>query len=288
MKPTYPRYHLNNFSGEEKESLFYMTRLQRLVKDFKGINKAHTHSFYLVMWITKGKGIHTIDFKSYQVKGQQLYFLTPGQVHGWEFSQDIEGYNLYFDYNFFQSRYPGRLLQYPFFHSHQHKPILETDFDRNLTANLFDYAYAEYKVKRVQQGEVFLSFLHIILESANRLYQQNLPIGDSTFYDRIMQYEGLIERHFIEIRDIKTYAALMNISPNHLNHICKLVLGKTASQLYYDRMMIEAKRLLLHTELTIKEIGFQLRFEDPSYFVRFFKKHSQITPQEFRSRMTLV
>ncbi|PWJ56732.1 AraC-like DNA-binding protein [Dyadobacter jejuensis] len=288
MKPIYPRYHLNAFSGEENESLFYMTRLQRLVKEFKGINKAHTHSFYLIMWIDRGYGTHTIDFNSYEVKGRQLYFLTPGQVHSWEFSPDIEGYNLYFEYNFFQSRFPGRLLQYPFFHSHQHKPILDTELDRGHFSALFDDAYEENKGKKINRGEVFLSYLHLILESANRLYHQNLPIGDTLFYDRMMRYERLVEQHFIEIRDIKTYAAMLNVTPNHLNHICKVVLGKTASQLHYDRLIIEAKRLLLHTELTIKEVGFKLKFEDPSYFVRFFKKHTGLTPQAFRSKMTLV
>ncbi|CAG4998645.1 HTH-type transcriptional activator RhaS [Dyadobacter sp. CECT 9275] len=288
MKKDFPRYDLKAFSRDEPRALFYMTRLERLVKDFKGINNSHSHSFYLVMWITKGTGTHTIDFKSYDVKPHQLYFLTPGQVHSWELSADMEGFNLYFEADFFQSRFPGRLYQYPFFHSHQHKPILETDFEKSLFTNLFYNAYQEYKSGKINRLEVFLSYLHIILESANRLYTDKLTVEDKHYYERIRLFEELIEKHFLDIRDLGVYASMLHISPNHLNHICKIVLGKTASQLLYERRVTEARRLLIHTDLNVKEIGYRLGFEDPSYFVKFFRKHTSDTPQEFRQKTLAV
>lgn len=282
MSLSVPVYKLQSFPRHEPDALFYMTRLEKLVQEFKGIDKPHSHTFYLVMWLVQGNGTHTIDFRTYPIAANQLYFLTPGQVHSWELSADTQGYNLFFDANFFRGRFGNRLYQYPFFHSHQHQPLLEVTDDQPLFSDLFAYAYEEYGHRRLNRADVFLSFVHILLETANRLYNQQWVGSDTHLYDRIRQYEELIENQFLTAREVSAYAEQMNLTPNHLNHICKKVLGKTASQLLHERIVIEAQRLLTHTTQSIKEIGFQLSFDDPSYFVRFFKKYTGQTPVEFR------
>lgn len=282
MQSSVPVYKLHSFPRHEPEALFYMTRLEKLVQEFKGIDKPHSHTFYLVMWISAGSGTHTIDFKTYSIAPNQLYFLTPGQVHSWKLSADTQGYNLFLEANFFRSRFGNRLQQYPFFHSHQHQPLLEVSGQQALFRDLFSYAFEEYETRRPNRSEVFLSYIHIILETANRLYSQHLIETDTHLYDRIRQYEDLLEEHFLTTREVSAYAEQMNLTPNYLNHICKKVLGKTASQLLHERQVIEAQRLLTHTTQSIKEIGFLLGFDDPSYFVRFFKKQTGSTPADFR------
>ncbi|WP_266369089.1 helix-turn-helix domain-containing protein [Tellurirhabdus rosea] len=263
-----------------------MTPLEKLVKEFKGIDKPHSHSFYLVMWIRQGSGTHTIDFKTYKVKPAQLYFLTPGQVHSWKLSPDIEGFNLFFDSHFFRGLYGNRLYQYPFFHSHQQLPLLEVGEESKRFGDLLTYAFEEYSQRQANRDEVFLSFVHILLESANRLYRQQLAGTEQQLYARVRQYEELLEEQFLSVRETRVYASQMGLTPNYLNHICKKVLNKTASQLLHDRLVIEAQRLLTHTTQSVKEIGFNLAFEDPSYFVRFFKKYTGQTPAEFREKLT--
>lgn len=285
MSSSVPVYKLQAFPRHEPNALFYMTRLEKLVQEFKGIDKPHSHTFYLVMWITRGSGTHTIDFKTYPVAAHQLYFLTPGQVHSWQLSADIEGFNLFFEANFFRSRFGSRLFQYPFYHSHQHQPLLEVAGSSGLFGNLFRYAWQEYDGHLPNRSEVFLSFVHLILETASRLYTEQRTDTDTNLYDRIRQYEELLERQFLTVREVSQYADQMNLTPNYLNAICKKVLGKTASQLLHERQVIEAQRLLTHTAQSVKEIGFQLGFEDPSYFVRFFKKHTRQTPAEFRQAL---
>ncbi|WP_234734667.1 AraC family transcriptional regulator [Tellurirhabdus bombi] len=285
MQSNVPVYKLHSFPRHEPEALFYMTRLEKLVQEFKGIDKPHSHTFYLVMWIGTGGGTHTIDFKTYNLAPNQLYFLTPGQVHSWQLSPDIQGYNLFLEANFFRSRFGNRLQQYPFFHSHQHQPLLEVSDQKGLFQDLFSYAFQEYENRRLNRSEVFLSYIHIILETANRLYSQQLTETDTHLYDRIRQYEDLLEKHFLTTREVGAYAEKMNLTPNYLNHICKKVLSKTASQLLHERQVIEAQRLLTHTTQSIKEIGFLLGFDDPSYFVRFFKKQTGSTPADFRQQL---
>ncbi|RRB01172.1 helix-turn-helix domain-containing protein [Larkinella rosea] len=282
MSSPVPVYKLQAFPRHEPNALFYMTRLEKLVQEFKGIDKPHSHTFYLVMWIIKGSGTHTIDFKTYAIAPHQLYFLTPGQVHSWQLSADVEGFNLFFEANFFRSRFPNRLFQYPFFHSHQHQPLLEVASSAALFQDLFRYAWQEYDSQQPNRPEVFLSFVHLILETANRLYTERQTETDTNLFDRIRQYEELLEQQFLTVREVASYAEQMHLTPNYLNAICKKVLGKTASQLLHERLVIEAQRLLTHTAQSVKEIGFRLGFEDPSYFVRFFKKHTHQTPAEFR------
>lgn len=287
MSISVPVYKLQSFPRHEPDALFYMTRLETLVQEFKGIDKSHSHTFYLVMWLVQGSGTHTIDFKTYAIAPHQLYFLTPGQVHSWELSADSRGYNLFFDQNFFRGRFGNRLYQYPFYHSHQHQPLLEVTDQQVLFQQLFSYAYNEYGQRQPNRADVFLSYVHILLETANRLYSQQWMAPDTHLYDRIRQYEELIERQFLTVREVSAFARQMNLTPNYLNHICKKVLGKTASDLLHERVIIEARRLLTHTTQSVKEIGFQLSFDDPSYFVRFFKKYTGQTPVEFRQALSV-
>ncbi len=280
-----PVYKLQSFPHHEPNTLFYMTRLEKLVQDFKGIDQPHSHTFYLVMWISQGSGSHTIDFKTYSIRPCQLYFLTPGQVHSWQLAANTKGFNLFFDLNFFRTRLGNRLHLYPFYHSHQHLPLLEVTQQQTFFNDLFAYAYQEYEQHQVNRSEVFLSFVHILLESASRLYDQQLTEAAPHYYDRIRQFEDLVEQQFIQVRTVRDYADQMGLTPNHLNHICQKVLGKTASQILHERLLIEAQRLLTHTPKSVKEVGFQLGFDDPSYFVRFFKKYTHHTPLEFRQEL---
>ena len=287
MSSHVPVYKLQSFPRHEPNALFYMTRLEKLVQEFKGIDQPHSHTFYLVMWISRGSGTHTIDFKTYSIRPYQLYFLTPGQVHSWQLSADTQGFNLFFEPNFFRTRLGNRLHQYPFYHSHQQLPLVEVTQPQSLFSDLFRYAYQEYEQHQTNRSEVFLSYVHILLESANRLYDEQLTGTAPHYYDRIRQYEDLLESQFIQVREVSAYAAQMGLTPNHLNHICQKVLGKTASQLLHERVVIEAQRLLTHTAQSVKEVGFQLGFEDPSYFVRFFKKYTGHTPVGFRNELAV-
>ncbi|SOD88714.1 helix-turn-helix domain-containing protein [Spirosoma fluviale] len=280
-----PVYQLQSFPRHEPDKPFYMIRLEQLVQEFRGIDKSHTHTFYLAMWISRGSGTHTIDFKTYAIEPNQLYFLTPGQVHSWSLSADTQGFNLFFDANFFKGRFGNRLYQYPFFHSHQHQPLLSAIPQPALFADLLAYAYQEYEDHQLNRSDVFLSFVHIVLETASRLYHEQQIGPDTHLYDRVRQYEELLEKQFLTVREVSAYADQMNLTPNYLNHICRLVVGKTASQLWQERLLIETQRLLTHTAQSVKEIGFQLGFNDPSYFVRFFKKQTGQTPAEFRQSL---
>jgi AraC family transcriptional regulator, transcriptional activator of pobA len=94
----------------------------------------------------------------------------------------------------------------------------------------------------------------------------------------------LIEKHFNELRLPKQYAALLFITANHLNALCKEMLGKTAGDLIRERIILEAKRLLTNADMTVTQIAYELNYKDNSYFNRFFKKETGLTPDDFRKK----
>ena len=99
---------------------------------------------------------------------------------------------------------------------------------------------------------------------------------------RIYEFMLLLENHYLKERDTGFYSEKLGLSAKRLNQILKDKLDKTGLQLIHDRLILEAKRQIIHSENTIKEIAFNLRFKDRSYFSRFFKQHSAMTPQEFQ------
>jgi AraC family transcriptional activator of pobA len=93
----------------------------------------------------------------------------------------------------------------------------------------------------------------------------------------------LVNEHYSEKHDVAAYANMLNMSAGHLGEVIKQQSGKTAIELIHERLTLEAKRLLFHTENSIKEISFELGFEDASYFNRFFKRISEQTPLAYRN-----
>lgn len=277
-----PVYHLQTFSGYVPDALFHMTRMEELPSKYIGSTKPHSHTYYLLVWIKEGSGTHTIDGKTYSISPNQLYFLIPGKIHNWDLSDDCKGYNIFFDSDFCRGASGHLLYRYPFFQANKQHPLLQLTDQSSLFNDILDFIHSEYISNLSNRFEVILSALHIILELSDRRYHEVWGSNSSYLYDRIREYEQLIEHQFLTIREVSAYAAEMNLSPHYLNQICKKVVGKTASQIYQERLVLEAKFLLLYTTESIKQIGFRLGFQDTSYFVRFFRKNVGKTPVDFR------
>src|SRR5690606_27633371 len=124
----------------------------------------------------------------------------------------------------------------------------------------------------------------ILLRLFLLLKQQNLQkdIFQQPSYTLLRNFQKLIEKHYRELRLPKDYADLLFVTPNHLNALCKSVTGMQAGELIRNRILLEAKRLLVNQDLSIAEISNELNFNDNSYFTRFFKKQIGLTPEEFR------
>jgi AraC family transcriptional activator of pobA len=283
---TLPVLPLAAFPAPETEPAprrpYYVQRLETHAARFPGVSAQHTHDFYLLLYITQGSGTHTIDLQTYELRPGALFFLAPGQVHGWELSTDAAGYIVFFEAAFYQRRYPAsRLQSYPFFDP-SHLPVCYLSPDDNALAPLLGQLWAEAGPPAVPDDEVVAAYLFLVLELAARHYPEVPAAGAALGRQQVREFSRLLNQHFRTQKTVAFYAEQLNVTPNHLTAICQRVVGHPARDLILARVMAEAQRQLHHSADSIAQLAQALGYDDASYFSRAFKKHVGITPEAFR------
>jgi AraC-like DNA-binding protein len=150
---------------------------------------------------------------------------------------------------------------------------------------LFRDLFNEYNSPFKDKSDIIRCYVEILCLKCKEYFQAELPVDDSRTnrsFSLTRQFRTLVENNIINIRIVSMYADFMHISPKHLEKTIKETLGLTPKDLIQDRLLMEAKFLLKQTEKSISEIAYELKFEDPSYFSRFFKRHILVTPQDYR------
>ncbi len=261
---------------------YYAEQLRTHVERFPHVNAPHGHSFYLLLYVSAGTGTHTVDLVTYALRPGSVFFLAPGQVHQWHLEADADGIVVFFEPGFYQFRYPERdLLTLPFF-DNTHSPALYLPADNEL-APLFDKLLHEYQTSFPNQAEVLRAYLALILEIATRHYPAAPASTEAGLaQSQIRQFGALLNQHYRTRRSVRDYAALLHLTANYLNALCRRVLGQTASDLIHARVVLEARRLLTHSALSVAQVADELGFDDPSYFGRYFRKYVGQSPEAFR------
>ena len=147
----------------------------------------------------------------------------------------------------------------------------------------------EYNSDNPMKEEIIRSYLNILLIHSERMFKQYYPnegVKDSSSAGPFQDFKILLEKNFVKLHKVKEYAELMTITEKQLNEIIKKAVGKTASELIQARLILEAKRLFMHSDYSNKEIAYFLHFEDPSHFSKFFKKRVGLSPNDFRKSIT--
>ncbi len=247
---------------------------------------AHRHDYYHIMLVESGHGENIIDFKTYDVKPNALFFISPGQVHSIAIDQNAKGYVLSFNSNFFLlNDNIQKLLDFPFFHSISNSPAIYLPKENQKIKHICDDIYTEFNSNEKGNVKMIRALLEILLIQSSRFHthstQSDIPVYST---HQLRTLEALIDKHFKEYKHLNDYADLMHISSKHLNSLCKKGINKTVTNLIHERTMLESKRLLLFTNNTISEIAFELGFSDKSYFMRFFKKHTNSTADTYRNQ----
>ena len=247
---------------------------------------AHRHSFYHIVLFTAGAGRHTIDFEQFDVHPGQIYFMRPGQVHGWAFEGKMDGYIINFSAEIFNefltdSSFPD---QFYFFRGIASQSVIQLNEETAEQAK--SIMKAILKESEHQLGFTnemictqLISLFISISRCATPLQENKIPLHNQLV---LQNFSKLVEQYFTEKRLPKEYAAMLYITANHLNALCQDLVGKSAGTIIRDRILLEAKRLLINAQMPIAEIADQLNFTDNSYFTKFFKKHTFQTPEEFR------
>ena len=256
----------------EDDRLVKVSMMKRVIKP----TRPHKHDgYHELILLSKGSGTHTIDDQIFEVRPALGFYLKPGQVHCWDFSQVPEGFVILFKENCMDSYSAtlSRLFMVPGTFDHKEDPSLFLQVEQ------FYKAYASH-----QQQEVLDAHLNLILLKMLNLEHHTVMADPSSATD-FYRFKTLVNENYLDLRNVSAYADLMNLSVHRLNAICQRNVQTTALSIIKERVLIEAKNLVTHTSLSVSEIAYRLNFSDPSNFVKFFKSLTMLTPLQYRSEL---
>ncbi len=251
----------------------------------------HRHTYYEIIWITEGSGTHTIDFKDYAFQGPCLFLLQPSHIHQIVKDGPTKGYVLKFNELVFAAEQgtENLLLKYGIFDNINVQPVLHLDHQAvTLLDDLMQKMLSEYKHPSDLSEVIIASYLKIFLLQVYKLkdsHKEELQPSPEPRYLVYRTFKKTLEENFLRQHSVQFYTSELALTPRALNEITQKYAGKTVSDLIKERLLLEAKRLLHHGKLTVKEIAWQLGFEDAAYFTRFFTKNAGCSPQTFRNHL---
>ena len=288
MLQNVPLYDICSLSDIDQDDII-ISRFEPYLETHKNLFATHRHSFYHLVLFTNGSGTHTIDFENFEVKPGQIYFMIPGQVHSWSFEGFTDGYIINFSASFIQSfiLQHGYLDNFSFFSGNLADAVINLPDETYAALKpLFETILAEAASPATASADMIRLLMLQIFILVNRLSASPVLGGNSSYNQILLKsFKNLIEHHYTDIKLPKDYAAMLYITPNHLNAVCKDLMGVSAGELIRNRVLLEAKRMLTNPQLSISEISLKLNFSDNSYFTKFFKKLEDITPEEFRKKI---
>lgn len=251
-------------------------------------SKPHRVHFNTLILITEGTGTHFVDFHKYPVQPGSIIYVRRHQVQAFDFTNKPQGKMLLITPRFIdQLRTEVRL---PFFAPHHVESTAVPVFSAS--------------PKQALSCEVLMDEIHSALGSINESALARLLFAALTLkafgerpdelsrkFDehRIQNFRTfikLVEEHFTETREAAAYAAMMHTTYKTLNELCKLICGKTAKQVIDSHTVLEAKRRLVIEGIWVEQLTADLGFDEPTNFVKYFKKHASITPSQFKKQFS--
>lgn len=250
--------------------------------------RPHLHEFFQIFML-QGNAVVMHDFVEFKARGTTVVFMSPGQIHTARPSPGLRGTTVSFTQEFFDGGTPppSRLLDFEFFFPAEIRPWLSlSESDAEGILPLLRDLQTEFDRGLSGAADVLRATLHILLVRVSRLFAKTRPPREiSRAAQLTRQFHLSVEQYFREERDLADYARELGVTTNHLHDVVREVTGRSAGQILRERRLLDAKRLLSHTDLSVSEIGYQLGFRDPSYFSRFFRQAENQTPAEFRMQI---
>jgi AraC-like DNA-binding protein len=215
--------------------------------------------------------------------------MIPGQVHTWEFEPGTDGFIVNFSDAYVNALIanPRYLDQFCFFSGIAREQVITVSIeDQPQVVQSLETVVREGNSTKELKDDFARTALIQLFIQVNR-YCIKDGIKQQNVYNSLLlrNFQKLIDQHYKEKKLTKDYAAMLYVTPNHLNALSKDITGRSAGELIRDRILLEAKRLLVNAEMTVSEIAVELDFSDNSYFSKFFKKYVGITPEIFRKEI---
>ena len=248
------------------------------------VQQLHRHDYFYILALKKGTGRHEIDFTSHRIRDHSVFFMRPGQVHQLRLKAASAGFLMQFKADFYYSvdKASAKLLRRA---SQKNVCPLDAKKFRRLLS-ILGYIYQEYTNQQDGYQEIIKANLGIFFIELLRHRQDHKSPSDNVntyLAERLEAFLELLELPGFKQNKVSKYADMLNLSTYQLNAITRKGLGKTSSELINEHVILESKRYLLATSNQVNQIAYHLGYEDVSYFIRFFKKHTGYSPEAFRN-----
>jgi AraC-like DNA-binding protein/quercetin dioxygenase-like cupin family protein len=276
------------FAGAEETKYFELINLNQLfarVHKIENHNPTHPHriSFFALLIVIKGSGTHQIDLKEYLLKQGTVLKIAKGQVHAFQKKPQYDGFLIVFteDYvlNYF-SKSSINLISH-FYNYYITSPISNDEAESKILLNQLNEELASNN--KYAQKNIIAALLDLYLLKLERHSSADqLTTNNSKEYATFLQFKNLVESNYTNTRNVKDFAVQMFVSTKYLNQVVKAFTLNTAKKFIDDFVVLEAKREIVSTNKSFKEIAFSVGFDEVTNFTKFFKKNLSITPKEFR------
>ncbi|MGI4835423.1 MAG: AraC family transcriptional regulator [Janthinobacterium lividum] len=285
--PSRPPVPIYPFEPDEATSSnsFSLVRSEGALPYEADVLLPHRKAYYMLVFVKQGRGRHWVDAVPYARQDRALYFSSPSQLLVKEEPTPFWGTRLTFTSEFLALQQNAALRHLPLIQNPQNgHELLLTPADEAVVDDLLAQLAAEHQRPGEWQHPMLSAYLTVLLTYLSRLYTEQFPGGEPSADQRLLRtYRASIEENYRELHEVGAYAELLHISAGHLSEVVKAQSGRSAIKHLHERLVLEAKRLLCYTPQSLKELAFDLGFSDASYFNRFFKRETGVTPAEYRA-----
>lgn len=277
-----------NLSAEQRAS-FYFRRLQGTML-LPTDDLPHRHNYQEILAVESGHGRHAIDGQGIDLQPYTVSLISKGQVHVFEHATNLTGCIVRFTDEFLPAGLISQTWNYhaTLFNQLARAPTLAVpSSDFNVLNVLLDQIEIEWMHQTTFQSESALRhLLSVLLIRLERVYQHALHADQQQHaaYRVYQQFATVLEQHFVNHHDVQYYAAALQLPPVKLSKLLGRLLGKPTKQLIDERLVLEAKRYLHYTNLSLKEIAGALGYSDPFHLSKTFKRLTGVTPQVYREQ----
>ena len=250
--------------------------------------RPHQLDFYLLAFYTAGETEHLVDFIWHKATQNTLIYLTKGQINAFKFRENVKGYLILFSEDYFESqlnKLPKNAI-IRLFTSHLFSPKIQVPLSSNVTNYLHLFYEEFYNDKgEFNKKNIIDSLYTVIFSKLEQLKQyQTFHLKESKKLESFLKFKSLLEQNYMKSRNADFYAKKMNITYKHLNIICKELVDVTAKKFIDEFIILEAKRKLINSAVKSTELAYSLGFEEPTNFVKYFKKYTGLTPNKFKKQ----
>lgn len=264
------------------------TLRDRCQKSGYDVSKPHRITFHALIIITKGESTHTVDFKEQKIFPGIILPLTKNQVHAFSKERTTDGLIISFEESFITQNSSEKNL-FHFLHIYN-TPSITID-EKNLETltpflNLLEGLHLDNNLN-MKPEMINSTFMALLFKIKQLSIYQHKTFESKRFKD-FLSFKSLIRVAYSEHHNAKSYAEKLGISYKYLNDICKEITGQTAKAFLDSWLLLEIKRNISEQKYTSQEIAFKMGFNEPSNFIRFFKKYTQTTPNQFLKQVTKI